>query len=129
MIKGLKVAMIVWSAIGILTGLVLIFAPEQFVSMSGFDKGPAYVSYFLALVGIAWTLPGIFVIIAARDPLKHIMWLQMAIFWSILDALAGLFFIIRGNITFSQMGSTVIIDTVFTVIFLALYPWRKAHTD
>jgi energy-converting hydrogenase Eha subunit C len=126
MIKGLTVVMIVWAVIGILFGLGFVFAPDQLCSMFSFEKGPAYVPYFLALVGIAYIVAGIFVIIATRDPLKHIMWVQLAIAWSLLDALAALYFIIRGNVNFSQAGMVPIMDVVFVVAFLVFYPWRKA---
>ncbi len=126
MIKGLTVAMIVWAAVGILFGLGFVFAPEQLCSMFGFEKAPTYVPYFLAFIGISYIVAGVFVIIAARNPLKHIMWVQLAIAWSLLDALSALYFIIRGNVNFSQAGMVPIIDVVFVVAFLALYPWRKA---
>jgi energy-converting hydrogenase Eha subunit C len=126
MIKGLTVVMIVWAVVGILFGLGFVFAPDQLCSMFGFERGPAYVPYFLALVGIAYIVAGAFVIIAARDPLRHIMWVQLAMVWSLLDAIAALYFIIRGNVNFSQAGMVPIIDVIFVVAFLALYPWRKA---
>jgi hypothetical protein len=84
MVKGLKVAMAVWAVVGILFGLGFVLAPEQLCSMFGFEKPPTYVPYFLALLGIAYIIAGVFVIIAARDPLKHIMWIQLAIVWSLL---------------------------------------------
>jgi hypothetical protein len=126
MIKGLKVTMIVWAVVGILFGLGFVFAPEQLCSMFRFEEAPAYVPYFLALLGIAYILAGVFVIIAVRDPMKHLMWVQLAIVWSLLDALAALYFIIRGNVNFSQAGMVPIIDVIFVVAFLAFYPWRKA---
>jgi hypothetical protein len=126
MIKGLKVAMIVWAVVGILVGLGLVFAPEQLRSMFGFEKAPVYVPYFLAFIGIPYIVAGVFVIIAARDPLKHIMWVQLAIAWSLLEVLTTLYFIIRGNVNFNQAGMVLIIDAIFVVAFLALYPWREA---
>ena len=43
MLKGLKVAMILWSAIGLLAALEYIFVPQQM--LAGFEKGPAYSGY------------------------------------------------------------------------------------
>jgi hypothetical protein len=125
MIKVLKIAMIVWSVIGILLGLGFIISPEQLISMAGFEKGPAYMPYFLTLLGIAYLSSGIFMVIAARDPLKHIILLQLVIVWSLVDALAASYFIIRGNVSFSQVGWVPIYDGIFVIAFLALYPWRK----
>lgn len=127
MIKGLKVAMILWSAIGGLTALEYIFVPQQM--LAGFEKGPAYLPYFLMLIGNAWIVCSVFVIIAARDPLKHIMWVQAAIAWSLLDLITAAYFIIRGIVPFSQAGLVLIINIIFIVAFLILYPWRKALVD
>jgi heme/copper-type cytochrome/quinol oxidase subunit 1 len=76
MVKGLKVAMIIWAAIAILVGLAYIFIPRQLGEMGGFEKGPAWVAYILALLGICFVATGVFVIIAAaQSPMKNIMWL------------------------------------------------------
>ena len=72
MIKALRVVMIVWAIIMILYGLAFIFVPEQLGAMSGFEKGPAYVGYLAALLGVSWIVPAVFVIIAATGPAeKH----------------------------------------------------------
>jgi hypothetical protein len=126
MIKGLKVVMIAWAVVGILFALGFFFAPERLCSMFGFEKVPPYVPYFLSIIGIAYILSSVFVIIAARNPLKHIMWVQLATAWSLLEAIATSYFIIRGNINFSQAGMGLIINVIFFVVFPALYPWRKA---
>ena len=124
MIKGLKVAMILWSAIGILAALGYIIVPQQM--LAGFQNGPSYLPYFLMLIGNAWIVCSVFVIIAARDPLKNIMWLQAAIAWSLLDLITAAYFIIRGIVPFNQAGIVLIINIIFIVAFLILYPWRKA---
>jgi hypothetical protein len=129
MIKGLKVVMIVWSVIAILFGLGFVFAPGQLCSMFGFENPAPYVPYFLALLGIAYIVVGFFVIVAVRNPLKHIMWVQLAIAWSILDAVSALSYMIKGNVSFSQAGMVPILNGVLTVAFLIFYPWHKASAD
>jgi hypothetical protein len=84
------------------------------------------VLWFESIIGVATLVPSFFYILAARDPLKHIMWVQFAIVWSFVDLIANLFFVIRGIITFKMAGSVIIIDIIFMVILLILYPWRKA---
>ena len=124
MIRGLRVAMIVWAAIGILLGLGLVFAPEQLGSMQGYAKGPVYMPYFLALLGATFIVFGAFIIIAARDPLKHIIWVQFAIVWAIIAVIIEASSIGRGLVTFEQVSMALIIDAVFAIAFLALYPYR-----
>jgi len=125
MIKGLKVAMIIWAAIAILVGLAYIFLPSQLSAMGGFEKAPAWADYVLALLGVCFVATGAFVIVAAaRGPLKNIMWVQFAIVVSILITVVAASAIMRGLVTFSQEGPLLMVNAVFAVIFLALYPWR-----
>jgi multisubunit Na+/H+ antiporter MnhF subunit len=126
MIKALRIFIFIWAVTGTLFGLGFILAPEQMDKMVGFEGAPAYVSYFLGLLGVIYVVTSVFVVIAARDPLKNIRWIQMAIAWTALDALIALYYIIRGNVTFSQAGFVIIIDIIFTIAFLVLYPRRKA---
>ena len=126
MIKALRVVMIVWAAIAILLGLVYIFLPSQFADMIGFEHGPISTLYLLAMLGVTFVALGAFLIIAARDPLKNILWVQFAIAWAILAIAVEASSIGRGFVTFEQVGMGLIIDAVFAVALLALYPWRAA---
>jgi len=124
-VKGLKVAMIIWAAIAILVGLAYIFLPSQLSEMGGFEKAPAWADYVLALLGVCFVATGAFVIVAAvKGPLKHIKWVQFAIVVTILISVVAASAIMRGIVTFSQEGPLLIVNAVFAVAFLALYPWR-----
>jgi len=127
MIKALKVVMIVWAALGILLGLAYIFAPEQLGAMSGYAPGPAYVLYFLAMLGICYIVGSAFIIIAAQDPLRNILWVQFAIAGAILAVIIEVYSLLRGFVTFEQVGTGIIVDAVFAVALLALYPYRAAR--
>jgi hypothetical protein len=130
MIKALRVVMIAWAVVGILFGLGFILVPEQMVASVGFQSGPPYVPYFLGLLGMAYVVSGVFVIMAARDPLKDVRWVKLALAWTLLDIVAVLYHIIRGNVTFGQAGFVLFIDGIFTILFLVFYPWRAAqNTD
>jgi hypothetical protein len=122
--------MIIWAAIAILIGLAYIFFPRQLGEIGGFEKGPVWVLYILALLGICYIAAGAFVIVAAvRGPLKHIMWVQFAIVVTILISAVAASAIMRGLVTFSQEGPLLIINAVFAVVFLALYPWRAKPSN
>jgi hypothetical protein len=129
MLRALKVMMIVWSAVVILLGLAYIFFPVQLGEMGDFEKAPVWVEYILALVGICYIAAGAFVIMASRDPLKHIMWVQFAIAMAILEVIIVASSIGRGLVTFNQEGIALIVNAVFAVIFLVLYPRRKIKTS
>jgi hypothetical protein len=125
MIKGLKVVMIIGAAVWILLGLALVFTPGQLGAMMGFAKGPDWSPYIHALLGVCYIAGGAFIIVAAaRDPLKHIMWVQFAIVVTVLALAVELYSIMRGFVTFEQVGTVIIVNAVFFVALMALYPWR-----
>jgi hypothetical protein len=127
MIKVLKIAMILWAAVSILYGLYFLFLPQKVYSGLGLEQAPGSMTFFLGSFGIACIIPSIFVILATRDPLKHIMWVHMALAWSLVDIITTSYFIIQGNMTFSQAGIGIILDIIFIVVVsFILYPWRKA---
>ncbi len=41
----------------------------------------------------------------------------------------GISSIIQGYVSFSQTGAVIIMDALFAVAFLVLYPWRAARGD
>jgi hypothetical protein len=126
MIRALKVVLIVFGVIEILLGLSLVIFPDQAASMAGVSEVSGYLIYTMASLGICLIAPGVFLIVAARDPLRHINWVKFAIVWCILGAVAGLYSIVRGAVDFSHVSMQIIMDAVFAVLFLALYPYRAA---
>ncbi|HEY93149.1 MAG TPA: hypothetical protein G4O17_05340 [Dehalococcoidia bacterium] len=81
------------------------------------------------MVGISSIAPGVWLIVDGRYPLRHLTWVKFAILWCILAAVTGLYYIFQGAVDFSQVGMAIILDAVFAVALLALYPYRLAHTS
>ncbi len=129
MIKALKVTMIVWGIIGILFGLAYLFIPNQYGDMFGFEKLPGYVLGLLAALGGCFIAGSVFVIAAARDPLRNISWVKFAILFSLLGLVMGLYSVIRGYVDFAQAGTGIILYAIFAAAFLAFYPWRRASSS
>ena len=124
MIKALKVTMIVYGVIGILFGLAYIFIPTQLGNMFGYEQGPVYIKYMLAGLGVCIIAPSVFLIAAARDPIRHIYWVKFAILWAILTIVIALYSTIRGYVGFDKTGMEIIMNAIFLVAFLVFYPWR-----
>ena len=129
MIKALKVVMIVFGVVEILLGLMLVTMPEQMASSAGADAASGLLLYYIVSLGICLLALGVFIIIAAKDPLKHINWVKYAIVVCLLGALAGLYAVIRGYVTFGEAGMQIIMDAIFGIVFLALYPYRAAKSS
>ena len=129
MIKPLKATMIIYAAAGIVYGLAYIFAPRQLSAMLGHEAGPS-VNALLVYLGASFLPVCIFLIIAARDPLKNILWVKYAIVFAILMLAAHLYALILGYMDFSQVGMIIgiAVHAVFAVAFVTFYPWRAARS-
>jgi hypothetical protein len=132
MIKSLKVVLIIYGAISAVMGVMHIFAPDLLTAMMGLGEMPAACSpalYAMAMVGISFIAGGVYLIVAGtRDIIRHIYWVQFAILWAILAVAAGLYSVMRGYVTFEQVMMPIILDAVFAVALLALYPYRAVRS-
>lgn len=126
MIKALKITMIAYSVIGILFGLGYIFIPG---TLLGHGESSAPLSFVAALLSVSYISASIFVIIAARDPLKNILWVKYIIVLAILNAIAELYSYIMGNLVFWEALADIILHSIFAAALLAFYPWRKVRSE
>jgi hypothetical protein len=129
MIKALKVTMIVYGAVVILTGLPSIFLPDAWGGMHGMSGGPSYIMWMSALTGALSVTIGVWVIIGSLDPLRNINWVKFIIMWCILALVVHIYSITRGYVDVNQIIGFIIVHGIFAVAFLALYPWRKASNQ
>jgi Ca2+/Na+ antiporter len=124
MIKALRVVMIVFGAIGILAGLSDMIVPDQVAKLYGFGEIADYVRWISALGGASFVAAAIWVIVASRDPIRHINWVKFEITKSLLFTAVTAYSIIQGYVSFSQVGALLILFAIFAVLFLVFYPWR-----
>jgi len=128
MMQVLKVALIVFGAIHILLGLAFILAPNQTATMMGFGEIGDPAVYIAAICGVTFIAASVWLIIIARDPLKHITWVKFAILWPLLGIVVQLYLVVQGVVDFSQARLGIIDDAVFAVVFLAFYPYRAIRS-
>ena len=129
MIKALKIVLIIYAVLGILLGLLMTFTPEQLPGMGSYEKGSEYIFFFLAMLGITIVASSIFLIIASRDPLRNILWVQFALVITILMVAVSVYSIVMDYVSFGEASVGLIIDCIFAVAFLVLYPWRGTRAQ
>ncbi|MFH1647469.1 MAG: hypothetical protein ABID71_07300 [Chloroflexota bacterium] len=128
MIKALRVVLIVYGAIYLVMGLGGIIFTDQITGLFGIEEVTADIIYLAAIISIFSISAGLWLIIAGRDPLGNIYWVKFAITKAVLSVVVEVYLIIQGYVDFNQVGIAIILDGVFAVLFLALYPWRAART-
>ncbi len=129
MIRGLKVVLIVFGVRNILLGLAFIVTPQLVANGLGFGEIADYVPYLMGIFGLSLIAPSVWLIAAARDPLRHITWVKFGILFMILGVVVQLYSVIQGGVDFSQVGIGIITDGVFGAALLVFYPWRAARSS
>ena len=129
MTKALRVVLIVYGAILLVMGLGGIIFPDQISGLFGMEEVTDDIIYLATIISTFSISVGIWLIIAGRDPLGNIYWVKFAITKAVLFVVVELYLIIQGYVDFNQIVAAIILDGVFAVLFLALYPWRAARTS
>src|SRR5689334_15385982 len=119
---ALRVLLIVDAALLFLLGLLVIFAPRQVGSAFHFPALPARVDYLLALCGCALATLAIGYVVAAQDPLRHCVWVQVGIARGALEFILGVVSVLRGVVTFQHAVPGIILPALIAVGYLLLYP-------
>ena len=127
MIRGLKVVLIVFGVRNILFGLACIVTPQLVANIWGLGEITDYVPFLMGIFGLSLIAPSVWLIAAARDPLRHITWVKFGILWMILAVVVQLYSVIQGAVDFSQVGIGILQDAVFGVALLVFYPYRAAR--
>ncbi len=123
--RNLKVALVLFGAIHITQGIVLIIAPDRVAELSGFGELAVYVPYIFAILGATFIAAGVWFITTSFDPLQNITGVKLAILWSALLLIVQLYTVTQGYVTFSQTWTEIALTAVFTIAFLFFYPYRK----
>lgn len=103
-------------------GLVLILAPRQIEQVFHFKDLPPAVSYLIGLWGCVFATLSIGYWVAANNPLRHVVWVQVGIARGALECILGAVYLARGIVTWPQAGFGVIVAAFITAAYLLLYP-------
>jgi hypothetical protein len=110
------------AAILIFLGVLFLFAPQRAIAVFHFGDLPVAVNYLLGLWGCALlTLAGGYVI-AATNPWRHRIWIQIGIARGALEAVFGLICISKGIVSFSQGGLGTIAAAAICVAYILFFP-------
>ena len=107
-----------------LLGALLIFAPGQVTRAFGFIDLPPTVGYLIGMWGCLFATLGLGYLAAASNPLRHLVWVQVAIVRGALECVLGLVYLARGTVTFQQAGLGIVVAALISIAYLALYPRR-----
>ena len=123
---ALRYVLMVDSAILFLLGALLIFFPDFVEKLFQFQSLPLAVHYLIGMWGCVFATMGLGYVIAATDPVRHVIWVQVGIARGVLECLLGAIYLARGIVTFEQAGVGIIVAGLMALAYAVLYPRRNA---
>ena len=121
---NLKVALIIYGAIHIVQGIILLVAPERITELSGFEALGSS-EYFLAIIGGAFIAAGVLFAMTGLDPLQNINGVRFAVLWASLLLIIPLFTLWYDYVNFGHIWFIVVQNAIFAAAFLIFYPYRR----
>ena len=112
------------AAILFLLGALLMFAPRQVEIAFHFSDLPPAVSYLIGLWGCVFATLGIGYVVAATNPLRHVVWVQVGIARGALECVLGFVYLARGIVTWQQAAFGLITAALISIAYLVLYPHK-----
>jgi hypothetical protein len=121
----LRKLMLLDAAILLWLGVLLICLPDRIETAFGFTNLPPGVGYILGLWGSVMATLGLGYAFAAREPARHVLWVQMGIGRGALECVVGLIFLAQGTVTWRQASVGIVLAGLLSAAYLVLYPRRK----
>ena len=103
-------------------GASLILIPSRAEAIFGFHDLPRAVGYMLGLWGSVFVTLALGYAIAARDPIRHVAWVQVGIARGSLECIVGAVYLAQGIVTFQQSAFGIVIAAAITLAYIVLYP-------
>src|SRR6266700_3419379 len=121
-LSPLRVLLVLVAVVLFLLGALLILAPRRVEFAFQFKDLPEGVSYIIGLWGCVLATMAIGYAVAALDPIRHVVWVQVGIARGALECVLGATYLARGIVTCHQAGFGIGVAAVITVAYLVFYP-------
>jgi len=121
----LQISLIVVGVAQIFFGVAFTFAPEKFSGLLGLSTAPQWAYWMFSMFGARSFAFAYGMLLAARDPMKHIHWIKAMIAVQVIDWLGTLYYLMNGGITLSQVSSASILPLIFILLLVVFYPREK----
>lgn len=121
---NLRAALVIFSALHLAQGIILIAVPDRVTEFSGFEI-LASSEYFLAMLGGTFIAAGVYFALTGLDPLRNINGIRFAILWAGLLLVIPLFALRFEDVTFDHIMFIFIQNAIFVIAFLVFYPYRR----
>ena len=103
-------------------GLTFLLTPKMYPQMVNLTQAPDWVSWMLVFTSARMIGFGIGMFIAAQDPIRHKLWIQIMIGLQTMDWVGTVFYIFSGVVTIVQVSTASFLPIIFLVLLAYSYP-------
>src|SRR5438128_1454834 len=125
--RALRIVLVLDAAVLFLLGFVLIFMPHQVAVAFGFPDLPEGVHYIIGLWGCVLVTLSMGYAVAAQDPRRHVVWIQVGIARGALECLLGISYAGVGVVSFRQAGFGIVVAGLMAAAYAVLYPRARTR--
>lgn len=124
--RKLKITMTVFGAILALEGILDVALPIERAAGMGLGTCAQQAVLPVIVLGATWFVLGAWLIVAARDPSRHLSWVKFAISLPLALMLGLGLVALRGAVAVRQIALELALNALFVVLLLAFYPRERA---
>jgi hypothetical protein len=121
MMKKLQIVLRIVGVIQLVLGLLYLFMPLPLLDMLGHAGAQPDIAYPLGMLAARFLAYGAGMFFIARDPAKHLFWINNMIFIQAIDLAVGVFYTATGVIAV-QDSAFPMFNAIWIIVLLAL--WR-----
>ncbi|HEX6221319.1 MAG TPA: hypothetical protein VF115_09510 [Acidimicrobiia bacterium] len=128
MIRALKIVLATYGVGLTVVGLSYLLLPEEMSELQGAEVLSAFLVGTKMVLGASLLAVGAFVVIAAWDPIRQILWVRFAIVFALLFVTVSVYLGLFVKAEFSEVLDGIFIHGTFATLLLILYP-RQTRLD
>jgi hypothetical protein len=125
MMRPLRLSLRVIAVVQAFFGLLFLAAPAAAPDLLGLaDRQPAWVDWLFAMMAARFLGYAVGMWLAARDPRRHVAWIDTMIGIQVLDWLATLAFLASGELALRNVTSAAFLPPLFIAALVWWHPRR-----
>ncbi len=124
----LRITLWVIGGFQLVLGAAFLLSPSGTAELLGLQPpAPASASWLIAMMAARFLGYGVGMIVAARNPAAHRLWIDTMIGIQTIDWTATMIYLLRGDLTLSQVSTAAVMPIVFVAVLVwgRLVPMRS----
>jgi len=106
-------------------GVLFIAVPRRIEAVFHFQNLPLGVDYMIGLLGCVFASLGIGYALAAVDPRRNVLWVQMGIVRAVMEVLFSACCVSRGVVTWEQASFGITVAAFIAASYAVLHPRKE----